>query len=424
MTEAELLTRLALALAIGLLIGVERGWQERTEAEGERTAGIRTFALIGLSGGIWAMLAPYLGPVAFAAAFAAVAAGITLFRWREVTHEGSHGATTLVAAYLTFALGAFAAVGDMTIAAAAAVTTTAILAAKPALHRWVAAVTWPELRATLVLLAMSLVALPLIPDADLGPYGAINPHDLWLMAIAIAAVSYVGYAAVKLLGDARGTVVAGLGAGLVSSTAATVEAARQARLKPDMLPVQLSAAAIASAVMFGRVLVIAGLFGQHLLPLLVAPLAGAALVMLAVAAISLRMGTFGDGGGPSTRLGNPLDLVSVLRFTAILAAIMIVARWAAAAFGEAGLTAVAAAAGLADVDAITLSVSQMPAQAVAATDAGRAIMVAVVANSVAKSALSFLVGGAMFGAGYAAATVAALAVGAGLALVGPASAAQ
>src|SRR5512146_242092 len=123
MGEQELLTRLGLALAIGLLIGVERGWREREQAEGERAAGLRTFALIGVSGGVWAALVPALGPLPFAAAFLALAAGITLFRWRESERLGVFGATTLVAAFLTFALGALAVSGDMAVAAAAAVAT-------------------------------------------------------------------------------------------------------------------------------------------------------------------------------------------------------------------------------------------------------------------------------------------------------------
>jgi len=167
--QTELLTRIGIALAIGFLIGVERGWQERDEGEGERAAGLRTFALIGLSGGIWALLAKSLGDAAFAAGFIALAVAITLYRWRESEREGSFGATTLIAALLTFGLGAYAAVGDMTVAAAAAVATAVLLAAKAWLHSWVKALSWPELRASLILLAMTFLALPLLPDRGFGP---------------------------------------------------------------------------------------------------------------------------------------------------------------------------------------------------------------------------------------------------------------
>ncbi len=105
MSEQELLTRLGLALAIGLLIGVERGWREREQAEGERTAGLRAFALIGLLGGVNGALHAKARPLLFAAAFLAFAGGFTLFKWRESEREGDLGATTLIAGLLTFARG-------------------------------------------------------------------------------------------------------------------------------------------------------------------------------------------------------------------------------------------------------------------------------------------------------------------------------
>ena len=176
--EQELLTRLGLALAIGLLVGVERGWRERDQAEGERTAGVRTFALIGLFGGVWGALYGVVGPLPFAAAFLAFAGGFTLFKWREAEREDDFGATTLVAALLTFALGALAVLGDMTAAVAAAVAMVALLAAKRWLHQWIETLTWEELRAALILLAMSFIALPVLPDRGYGPYDAINPHAL------------------------------------------------------------------------------------------------------------------------------------------------------------------------------------------------------------------------------------------------------
>src|SRR5262245_16895117 len=178
MDQTELLTRAGLALAIGFLIGVERGWRERAEEEGERTAGVRTFSLIALSGAVWALLSGMLGEVVFAAGFIAVAVAITLFRWRETEREGSLGATTLIAAFLTFGLGAYAMVGDEGVAAAVAVATAVLLAAKGWLHAWVKALSWPELRASLILLAMTFLALPLLPDRGYGPYEALNPHAL------------------------------------------------------------------------------------------------------------------------------------------------------------------------------------------------------------------------------------------------------
>ena len=171
MEPEDLLSRFALALGIGLLIGLERGWRTREAPAGSRTAGIRTFAISGLLGGVVGAVALAAGGAASAGGglvlglgFAAYAAAITVFCLEENRADKTFSATTAIAATLTFALGAYALVGDMRAAAAAAVAATVILALRENLHGWVKALTWPELRSGLVLLAMTFVALPVVPD--------------------------------------------------------------------------------------------------------------------------------------------------------------------------------------------------------------------------------------------------------------------
>ena len=415
MSEQELLTRLGLALAIGLLIGVERGWRERDQAEGERTAGLRTFALVGLLGGVWAALHATVGPLPFAAAFLAFAGGFTLFKWRESEREGDFGATTLVAALLTFSLGALAVLGSMTVAAAAAVAVVTLLAAKRWLHGWIATLTWEELRATLILLVMSFVALPVLPDRGFGPYGALNPHALWLMTIAIAGVSFIGYVAVRVAGTRYGTLVAGVAGGLVSSTVATVDLARKAREQPGTSRIELAGALAASSIMFLRILVIVALFGASHLALLAAPLTVAALVLLGASlAFGARWTEEGgeDTGGKPFR--NPFELVAVLRFAAMLAVILVASKWLVALFGGRGAVGAAAFAGLADVDAITLSITQVRGAAITAQEAAWAIFVAALANSVTKTGIALYIGTPGFGLRYGAVTLAAIVAAAAL----------
>jgi uncharacterized membrane protein (DUF4010 family) len=409
MSEEELLTRLGLALAIGLLVGVERGWRERDQAEGERTAGLRTFALIGLFGGVWGALYGVVGPLPFAAAFLAFAGGLILFKWREAEREGDFGATTLVAALTTFALGSLAVLGDMTAAVAAAVAMVALLAAKRWLHQWIETLTWEELRATLILLVMSFVALPVLPDRGYGPYEAINPHGLWLMTIAIAGVSFMGYLAVRIIGTRYGTLVAGVAGGLVSSTAATVDFARRARAQASVARIELAGAFAASSIMFLRILVIVALFGPSHLALLVPLLAAAALVLLG-ASLAFGAGWTGEGGeaGGGEAFRNPFELVSVLRFAALLAVILVASKWLVALFGGRGAVAAAAFAGLADVDAITLSITQVKGASITAVEAAIAIFVAAVANSVTKTGIAVYAGTLAFGLRYGAVTLAAV----------------
>ena len=409
MGEQELLMRLGLALAIGLLIGVERGWRERTQEEGERTAGLRTFALIGLFGGVWAVLYGVVGPLPLAVAFLAFDGGFTLFKWRESEREVDFGATTLVAAFLTFALGALAVVGDMTVAAAAGVATAALLAAKRWLHRWIETLTWEELRATLILLVMSFVALPLLPDRGFGPYDAINPHALWLMTIAIAGVSFIGYVAVRVIGARYGTLVAGVAGGLVSSTAATIDFARKAKAAPATARIELAGAFAASSIMFLRILVIVALFGPFHLVLLAGPLSAAALVLLGGSlAFGARWSGEGEGGAAARTFRNPFELLAVLRFATLLAVILVASKWLVALFGGRGAVGAAAIAGLADVDAITLSITQVQGASISAVEAAAAIFVAAVANSATKVGIAFTAGTVAFGLRYGAVTLAAV----------------
>ena len=336
MSHQEILVRLGLALAIGMLIGIERGWRERSLAEGERTAGSRTFALIGLSGGVWGLLTNLLGPIPLAAAFIAFAGGFTLFKWREAEHEGDFGATTLVAALLTFALGVYAVLGDMTAAAAAGVVMAVLLASKRWLHQWIEALTWEELRATLILLVMSFVALPVLPDRGFGPYEALNPYALWLMTIAIAGVSFVGYVAIKVIGAKYGSLAAGVAGGLVSSTVATLDFARRAKADPGQQRISLAGALTASSVMFLRMLVIVALFGPDRFARLVGPLTVSAAVLLGAAIVLGANWEPGEKGEDRDVFSNPFELLSVLRFAAILAIILVASKALVAWFGGSG----------------------------------------------------------------------------------------
>ena len=191
-----LLPRVALALGIGLLIGLERGWRTRAAESGSRTAGVRTFAISGLLGGISGATAqaPSLAPgsIILSVGIAAYALVITVFCREENRAEGTFSATTAIAGILTFTLGVYAVVGDERIAAAAAVAAAALLAIREELHGLVAKITWLELRSGLLLLAMTSIALPIMPSNPIGPFGGVNPREVLIIAIVLAFVSFIG----------------------------------------------------------------------------------------------------------------------------------------------------------------------------------------------------------------------------------------
>ena len=399
MDTFQLLQRLAAALAIGLIIGIERGWKQRSEPEGERTAGLRTHALAGLLGGIWGALtlnAGAWGPVGLGLAFAAFTGVIAAYRYREMLHEGSFGATTVVAAMIAFALGALAVLGDPKVAAAAAVAATMLLALKSALHAWLERLTWEELRSGLILLAMTVILLPLLPDRELSPWFPVNPREVWLITIFIAALSFAGYVAIRLAGPRLGIVLSGLVGGLVSSTAVTLNMAHLARQHPAHIKTFAAATMLAGAMMMLRVLVIVAAVNIALLPSLSLPLILGALTQALIGgAIAKRAGSEGDDTEPLT-LKNPLDLAVVLQFGALLAIIMALSNGIAAWAGSPGAFALAAISGTADVDAISLSMARLAPNRLDATTAVTAILIAVAANSIAKVAIASSTGGMAF----------------------------
>jgi uncharacterized membrane protein (DUF4010 family) len=395
MNMLDLAFRLGLALAIGFVIGLERGWRERDEEEGQRTAGLRTFTLTGLLGGVLGALSIGGDRSLLAAAFAILGAVLGVFFWREGQKHEDLSATTFVAALVTFALGAFAVLGDTTIAAGAAVATLLLLANKETLHGWLARITWPELRSGLLLAAMTFIALPLLPDRTIDPWQAINPHEIWLMTILIAAVSFAGYAAVKIAGPQRGLVLAATLGGLVASTAVTLSLARLARASAAHVRMLSGAILAAGAVMLLRVLAVVALLNSPLASAL-APvlLAGAVASGLIAAVLVGRHVQQSAGQSSDLVMRNPFEISEVLRFGALLAVVMAAVTLARQAYGDGGLFGVAAMSGLADVDALTLSAARLDVPLTVAADA---ILIAIAVNTLAKTAYAGYTGGARIG---------------------------
>jgi len=414
MDTLELFQRLSVSLAIGLVIGLERGWHARLEAEGERAAGLRTLALTGILGGVWGAIAVKGGDggmVALAVAFAALSAVIGTYRLRESAKDGTFGATTVVAAMLAFALGAFAVLGDVQVAAALGVTAAGLLALKGLLHDWLSRLSWVELRSGLVLLAMTFVLLPLLPNRTVDPWGAINPFELWLMTILIAALSFAGYAAIKLVGARRGALITGVGGGLVSSTVVTLNMARLAREHPEDRNQLVASAIIASATMMARVLFVVGVVNAALIPRLAWPLGFAGAALAGVALFLIWRPRAGAERDSVLALDNPFELSTVLKFGALLTVISVLANAVTTRAGDLGAYALAAFSGIADVDAISLSMSRLAGGPLGPAVAAHAIAIAVAVNTISKTVIGWVAGGQAVGLMLAAASAIALLAG-------------
>ena len=383
---------LGIALALGLLLGLERGWHEREAAEGRRIAGIRTFALIGLLGGLAQMLGRSAGPATLPVAFAGLAAILLVAHTLESLRDRDAGSTTLVAALLTFLLGALAVAGHAEIAVAAAVVSGLILGSKPRLHAALQRISEDELRAVFKLLLISLVALPLIPDRGYGPGGVLNPYEIWWLVVLIAALSSTGYFAIRLAGPGRGLMLTGALGGLASSTALTLGFARLHR-RAAALHAPLSAGILlACAMMFPRIWVETALVQPSLAPAMTAPLA----VMAAVAGAALlwrRPGRDDSPNDAARTLANPFELRTALQFGVLLAGVMLLSHYGRAHIGDEGVYLVAAIAALSDVDAITLALARAAGGDLDAEVAQRAIVLSAAVNTLTKGVIAAAIGG-------------------------------
>lgn len=383
---------LALALLLGTLIGLERGWDAREKKPGERIAGIRTHALTGLLGAVSAQLAQALTAWAFPAIFLGVI-GITLVSYRvRVADTRDYSITGIVGIMLTFCFGAMVVAVDMTMAAAAAVVTALILDNKKEIHGALHKLEERELDAALKLLLISVVLLPLLPNQGMGPGGVLNPFEIWWMVVLIASVSFVGYFAMRVGGPEKGILFTSLFAGLSSSTALTLHYARQSRQNTTLSPMFAAGILIACGTMFPRILIYGAVINTALVPALLWPVLTMAAILYLGAGIIWHRNRHDLKVDQPTLDQNPLDLKSALIFGVLLTIILLLGEWLRQWLGDMGIYVLAATSGITDVDPITLSLTRMSVESIAASTAVVGIVIAASVNNLVKSVMAASIG--------------------------------
>ncbi len=420
MGEADVFIRLGLALAIGLLLGLERGWHGRDETEGGRIAGIRTFALAGLLGGVTGWLADITTPLLPAFALLALAGLLSVSYWARVQKAGDLGLTTEVALLLAFSLGTAASLGAMAPAAAGAVVAAFLLSMKRRLHGWIGQIERLELEAVFKLALLSVVILPVLPNQGYGPGEVLNPYEIWWAIVIVAALSFVGYVAIRLAGARIGILATGLFGGLASSTSTTLALARLVQAQEALVPPAAAGIVVAGSVTFLRILVLAAVFE----PTLVAPLAipmgiMAAIGLAGAAVIHRRADGTQSAEGEIQDIANPFELTTAFVFGAVLAIVLLAIHYLEGWLGSAGVYAAAAMSGVTDVDALTISVSRMVGDGVSAANGAVAIFIAAAVNTVVKAGISLVAGGRRVGLRVIAVYVVVLMAGAAGLLLAP-----
>ncbi|MBA4503176.1 MgtC/SapB family protein [Marinobacterium marinum] len=390
MDHSQLL-RVLIALALGMLIGLQRGWHERNSRVGGRIAGIRTFGLLAVAGALTGVLHPLLGP----GIGIAIGLGITLLlglaHWLDSSEDHDFGLTTVMAGVVTYLLGSITLLGDLNLAVAIAVMTTVILHFKQTLHRILEHLSDSEIRGILQLALISAVLLPVLPNRSYGPWNALNPYEIWLLVVLMAGISLTAYFAMRLTGPDKGVLITSLLGGLASSTALTLSLARMNTQLP--LPRLLaSGILLAAAIMYPRILLEVAVINPGLLAALWPPMLAMTLGCAASAFWCWRhKEPFGriDTAQLATR---PFQLLPALQFGALLILIMLIAHGIQAKMGEQGLWLVAIVAGLTDVDAITLTLARMAQDSITADTAVTGITLAAITNTLIKGALALFAG--------------------------------
>ncbi|MBX3470620.1 MAG: MgtC/SapB family protein [Planctomycetes bacterium] len=471
---AEDLYRFGVALAIGALIGLERqfsGTHDDADDGAERApllpppsgeelraavaagaapppasppprpiatpAGVRTYALLAVTGGAAAYLGttvPWLLPAALLVVGALVLAGYL----RDAARTGDLGLTSEVSAIITFLLGGIAVAGHTTVAAACAVAVTTILALKRRLHEFTWRLEQADIRAVLKFAVISVVVLPLLPAEpiamgdiaarreaaradveqdgapdgappeeapapdraapDTAPSGAprarpwwheveLAPRKVWYLVVLISAVSFCGYVLSKVLGPGRGLVVTGAVGGLVSSTAVSLSFAQRSREAPDLAPRLAMGVLLANAIMPLRLLLLVAVVDLAVALRLLLPL-GAMALAGGACALWLHLRRRGEPGTGDVQLRNPFEITPALKFGAVFAAVLVLSQVAAARFGSAGTYALAVLSGVTDVDAIGLALSsQVGGGRLALVTGVVGIVLAAISNTVVKGGL-------------------------------------
>jgi uncharacterized membrane protein (DUF4010 family) len=384
--QLEIFKALSLALALGLIVGIQR---ERSKRD---IAGIRTFALITLFGAVLALLAKDAGIWVLAAGVIALAAILVTANVYSIkAGTDSAGVTTELAALTMFGIGAVLMFGYTMPAVVTGGVVALLLQWKEPMHRFAHSFNEGEARSIFQFVLLALVILPLLPNRPFGPYEVLNPFEIWLIVVLIVGISLAAYLAYRLFGARAGTLLGGILGGLISSTATAVSYSRQTRNQPDLAAMAAIVILIASAVVYARILFEIAVIAPGLLPHTLIPLS----VMLGfMSALGIAMfWRVRNEPVPEQEQESPGQLKAALAFGALYAVILLLVAAVREHFGSGAIYGVALISGLTDVDAITLSSAQLfNSGRLEASTAWRVILLASLSNLVFKAGAVIVLG--------------------------------
>ena len=374
------------AVSAGLLIGIERGWRLRDSRDGSRVAGLRTFTLLGAAGGLIALIAQVLGPLVGAVPLAGMVAVLVVGYAKSVSGSGQRDATSVVAAVIALALGLLAGSGQVGLAIAGAALTTLVLAAREQSHRFLNRLSRRDVNSLAYYAVIAGGVLPFLPNDRFGPYGAWNPFQLWLVVVLVTGFSFASYIANRLIGERKGTLATAIIGGAYSSTAVTASLAE--RMRAGEKGPWTAGIALATSVMFIRIVVLVGLLASPVLLPILQVIGPAMIAAWVVSFVAWRRSRHEKESRVASAARNPIALLPALGFLVAVAVSALLVRWSQASFGESGVAWSLFVAGGFDVDAAIITLSGLPSDAVVPTTAALALGGTVAINMAFKMAVT------------------------------------
>ncbi len=395
--DIELTINLLIALAIGMVIGFEREWHTKNQSHESFDAGLRTFAVVGFLGGLSAILSNLITPLVIPSIALGLSSIIFVSYRFNAEKSKDLGYTSEVALLLVFVIGAFAAIGYKIEAIASAAIVVALLRLKSKLHSYISTLDVNEVNASIQLLLIAAVAIPLLPNQVMGPGDVINPRTIGLLILLIAGISYFGYFSMKIFGTKFGIFLTALLGGLTSSTAVAVSFSKLASSNVAASRALLGGGiSLAAGMMGARLLVVIGILNISLIPFVSPVLIALTLIPMGATLWIARLEKNKKAISTQIELKNPLQLGTAAFYGILLSLLFIVTYFVQLYFGTTGIYALAALSGIADADpmSITFAKTSIPVGNKLSTQvAANGILIVVFVNTVVKAIISFAIGG-------------------------------
>ncbi|HET7752341.1 MAG TPA: MgtC/SapB family protein [Anaeromyxobacteraceae bacterium] len=405
MDSYEPFASLGIALAAGLLIGLERERSASIDGSGQPVAGVRTHPIVALLGGVSVLLARDLGLAIPIVVLLALTGFLVLNYAKDLQHERDPGITSELALLVSFLLGALALSRGVVepparrilVVAASAVVVTMLLSAKPWSQAFARRISADDVAATLKFLIVAVVVLPLLPNDTYGPLDVLNPRHIGVLVVLIAGISFVGYAAMRVLGPERGLGLTGFVGGLASSTAVTLSMSSRAKEEPSLRRSCALAVVLASTIMVARVAIVVGITNRALLGALTGPLLAMGVASTGACLFLYLRSRQKAGEAKAVSISNPFELTTALKFALVFSVVLLGATAATKYLGARGTYAAGLLAGTTDVDAISLSMARLAGGEVPLPVAATTVFLGLASNTIVKAAMAAVLGGWAFG---------------------------